>query len=590
MANSALARNLHPRSYSPLYRLTATLLKDHFVWIVWAGIVAALFYQLGDAVLFEPDEGRNAEKAREILVLQDWLTPHENFHSVLDKPMFFYWLIAIAYKMFGVSEWAARLPSSLAALGTLALIYRFAQGRWGQWAALWSVLILLTSVEFFVLARVVIFDMTLTFFITLGLCGFYEGSHTDRPRHRQLWFMIMYAALGAATLVKGLIGIVVPGLVIFFYLLLSNQWAILKRIALIPGAVLFLAIVLSWYVPAEAHNPGYLRYYLWEEHFGRFSTDEFDRGEPWYYFIGVGFVGFLPWSLLLPYVVRTQWRAFTAGRDNRILYLSLWVVVPFLFFSISSSKLPHYILPIFPGLALLTGVLLERLHRDLPKRAKFALSLTWWVLTAVALFFLAGWFYPPASPRHIRPALSEMGFSLWLYMGVSAAMLAYTSFVSRRMPSSQRRLYAFQAAGMVVLLALVAQMMVLTSPSRSAQPIVATLKPKLTTTTQVVFYDTYFAGGLFYLQSQGPLMLVTNEKKKQTFLGNFYALSNGGESPLVSSATILTFQEFRQYWQDAKHNLLIIVKEKNLPRMSRNVGEMPARLGAFDEYLLVTKP
>ena len=151
-----MAHNFAGLTAGFLDRKTFSVSARGFAWLAWAGIVAALFYHLGGAALFEPDEGRNAEKAREILVLQDWLTPHENFHAVLDKPIFFYWLIALAYQFFGVSEWAARLPSALAALGTLALVYRFAQVSWGRWTALWSTLILLTSVEFFVLARIVI--------------------------------------------------------------------------------------------------------------------------------------------------------------------------------------------------------------------------------------------------------------------------------------------------------------------------------------------------------------------------------------------------------------------------------------------------
>ncbi len=197
--------------------------------ILWVAIVAALFCQLGTAALFEPDEGRNAEKAREILVLSDWVTPHESFHAVLDKPIFFYWLIAIAYKLFGISEWAARLPSALAALGCIALIYRFAHARWGRWTALWSALILLTSVEFFILSRVVIFDMTLSFFLTLALCAFYEATHTEEVIHRRIWCIALYMALGAATLTKGLVGFVVPGMIMLFYLLLRQQWAALRR-------------------------------------------------------------------------------------------------------------------------------------------------------------------------------------------------------------------------------------------------------------------------------------------------------------------------------------------------------------------------
>jgi 4-amino-4-deoxy-L-arabinose transferase-like glycosyltransferase len=573
-------------------RRTFSVSARAFAWLAWGGIVAALFYHLGGAVLFEPDEGRNAEKAREILVLQDWLTPHENFHAVLDKPIFFYWLIALAYKVFGMSEWAARLPSALAALGTLVLVYRFARVSWGRWTALWSVLILLTSVEFFVLARIVIFDMTLTFFLTLALCAFFEASHGEAPVQRRLWCAAMYAALGAATLIKGLVGVVMPGMVIFFYLLSTKRWATLKRLALLPGVVLFLAIVLSWYLPVEARNPGYLQYYFWEEHFGRFVTTEFDRGEPWYYFIGVAFVGFLPWTLLIPLAVKMEWQAFTIKKlDDKTLYLILWAVVPLVFFSISKSKLPHYILPIFPALALLTAAALPRLYQDAPKRAQFALSLTWWMLFMVALFFIVGWFFPVASPRQIRAAVSEMGYWVWCFAVVSGAMLVYTAKRHRAgSPPSQGRLYALQAGGLAVFLALVVQLMVLVSPSRSAEAVIAAAKPMLRPGTRVVFYDTYFAGALFYLRSERPLLLVTHESKKQTFMGNFYALGNAEHAPISSSETILSFQEFQRYWQTTRQPLVIIVKEKNLLRMAKSVGEMPARVAAIDEYLLVTKP
>src|SRR5262247_3509192 len=113
--------------------------------ILFAAATFILFYQLGTAALFERDEGRNAEKAREILLLRDWVTPHENFLPVLDKPMSFYWLVAFAYKIFGISEWSARLPTALFALGCLLLVYRFTRQWWGSWEAMWSVLILLTS-------------------------------------------------------------------------------------------------------------------------------------------------------------------------------------------------------------------------------------------------------------------------------------------------------------------------------------------------------------------------------------------------------------------------------------------------------------
>ena len=587
LSASALARRIH-RS---LWQLLALLARG-FHWLVWGGVTAALFFQLGGAALFEPDEGRNAEKAREILVLQDWVTPHENFHPVLDKPIFFYWLIALSYKLFGVSEWAARLPSALAALGTLIVVYRFTRSRWGEWSALWSVLVLLTSVEFFALSRVVIFDMTLAFFITVALCAFLEASQSHDPGRRRLWCALLYGALAAATLTKGLVGVVLPGIVMFSYLLLSGRWVVLKQLALIPGSLLFLVIVLSWYLPAEARNPGYLRYYFWEEHLGRFATDEFDRGEPWYYFIGVAFVGFLPWSVVLPLsAVACRYFLLQHRRDENTVFVILWAVLPFVFFSLSKSKLPHYILPIFPPLAILTAVTLARLYQERPERWRFALRSGWWVLFASAMFFLVGWFYSPASPYPIRAAVAEAGWVLWAFAGASLAMLIYMK--RRRLsgpPPGQRRVYVAHAASLSVFLALITELMVLTSPSRSAQPIITRLQAKLTPSTGVVFYDTYLAGALFYLRRKEPLLLVTHETKKKTFLGNFYAVGDAATSPAASTHTILSFAEFRDYWARAKHPLLVIAKEKNLPRMSRHVGESPKQVEAVDEYVVVTQP
>ncbi len=194
---------------------------------------------------------------------------------------------------------------------------------------------MLTSLGFFLLARVVIFDMNLTLFLALALCAFYEGARADDLTRRRIFCLILYASLAIATLIKGLIGIVLPGMVIFFYLLITKQWFLLRRIYLIPGVILFLVIVVPWYLKVDAFNPGYLRYYFWDEHFGRFTSTEFNRSEPWYYFIWVGMISFFPWTLLLP---------FMAGRyrkntfDDKTIFITLWCVLPFLFFSASDCQ------------------------------------------------------------------------------------------------------------------------------------------------------------------------------------------------------------------------------------------------------------
>jgi 4-amino-4-deoxy-L-arabinose transferase-like glycosyltransferase len=555
-------------------------------WLFWSAAIGILLYQLGDAGLFDPDEGRNSEKAREILVLNDWVTPHENFHPVLDKPMFFYWLIVISYKLFGVTEWSARLPSALAAFGCLILVYRFADRRWGRWEALWSALILLTCVQFFVLARIVILDMPLTFFLTWALCAVYEAVHADEVKSRRLWCLALYVSLGAATLIKGLIGVVLPGMILVLYLLLTRRWSILRRISLIPGVLIFLAIVLPWYLQADARHVGYLRYFIWDEHFGRFTSENFDRAEPWYYFILVGLVGFFPWTLLLPFVVREYLKK---SLDDKTLFLVLWVGLPFVFFSASESKLAHYLLPIFPALSILTAAALMTLWRK-TETVSLAFSLIWSAQSLAILYLVTGAIIPAILPEPIRASVSALSRFFWLYgafLVLSLACLSVTQ-AARRLPT-RRQLYAVHGVVMVLFLAFVVEIMFLVSHDRSARPVAEKALSQIHETTQLVFYDTHLPGMPFYLHAERPIWLVTHGDKKRTFLGHYYEVAERKDLTTPWGDAIFDFDEFREKWHTAKEPLLVVVKEKNLMRLARNVGDVPKKLVEIDGYALVTK-
>ena len=549
--------------------------------------VVVLFLHLGSAALFEPDEGRNAEKAREILVLNDWITPHENFHPVLDKPIFFYWLIALAYKIFGISEWAARLPSALAALSCIGVIYWFVRRRWDLWAAQWSGLILLTSLGFFVLARIVIFDMNLTLFLALALCAFYEGARADDLTRRRIFCLILYASLAIATLIKGLIGIVLPGMVIFFYLLITKQWFLLRRIYLIPGVILFLAVVIPWYLKVDAVNPGYLRYYFWDEHFGRFTSAEFNRSEPWYYFIWVGMVSFFPWTLLLP---------FMAGRyrkntfDDKTIFITLWCVLPFLFFSASDSKLPHYILPVLPALSILTAVALSYRYESSSARVNFALSLVALTQGLITLYVVLGSVWPAILAPAIRDAVTDNAHILWIYAVVITAFLFFLLVQSLWRLLGMGKLYLIHSVSVLLFFLFITHVIVLAAPQRSALPLAKIVASRLTPATQVVFFDTYQAGMAFYLRTEKPLWVVTHANKKRTFLGNYYAIAGHPEPTPPGGKALLDFEEFQSRWETATQPLLIIVKTKNLPRLEERVGKSLKQIGATGEYLVMTKP
>ena len=372
--------------------------------------------------MFEPDEGRNAEVAREILLLRDRVTPHYDFIPRLDKPVFFFGLVALSFKIFGLSEWSARLPSVLAALGCLSLTYVLAGAIFGRRAALWSVLILVTSIEFFALSRVVILDMVLTFFITLSLACFWLGHLATGPR-RKFLVLLMYAFIGAATLVKGPIGLVLPAAVIFFYLLLSGKWALVGEMELSLGVPLFLIVAASWYVAVELRNPGYLHHFLYEENFARFTTTQFNRSRPWYYFFMVLAAGCFPWTLLLPMTL-ADFRKRPPADGH--LFLILWIASPFIVFSLSASKLPHYILPLYPPLAILVGATVAKAFTAAPSaKMSWVLSLpavTFFLVALLpALLFLPSDFLPKKIPAQIYAALPRT--SVLFSVGVAAALM-----------------------------------------------------------------------------------------------------------------------------------------------------------------------
>jgi 4-amino-4-deoxy-L-arabinose transferase-like glycosyltransferase len=555
-------------------------------WLLFAVCLTTLFYQLGTAGLFEPDEGRNAEKAREILLLNDWVTPHEDFFPVLDKPMFFYWLIAISYKAFGVNEWAARLPSVLAALGCFALIYSFARIRWGPWEALWSGLILISGVEFFILSRVVIFDMSLTFCITLALYSFYQAAHADDPMRRRVYCVLMYGALAAGTLVKGLVGLLIPGLVIFFYVLIANRWSILRSVYPIPGALLFLALVGPWYLLAEARNAGFLRYYLWDEHFGRFATASFDREQSWCFFLAVLVVGFLPWSTLLPSVIRSYW---SQSLDDRKIFLLSWSILPLILFSLSSSKLAHYILPIFPALSILTATTLTGMFQKRGYDVKRPLAFVWVLQSLNILYLVLGLIWPAILPARIRDSLAPMSWYIAVYAIICLVILiALVWRKAAKLWRSQSTVFAVHALGAFFFLILLSQMMVAISRDRSAQEIARAVAARADAETQVVLYDTYLTGMPFYLSAQRPVWIVTHANKKKTVLGNFYVATHRAWPDTRWGKALFDLDEFRQVWEKDVTPLLIIVKQKNISRMEKEIGASPRRLTSVDEYVLMS--
>ena len=318
-------------------------------------LAGCLFFAgLGSLPLLEPDEGRNAEVAREMLASGDWATPHYDGLPYLDKPPVFFWLVASSFKLAGLHEWAARAPSALMGLCLLLLSWFLTRRMFGDSTAARAGVIIATAPLAIVFSRLVIFDMTFAFFVTLAMLSFWfaEAAEFRRPGLDVLIFL----AIGLAAITKGPVGFLLPLLSIAIYQALRGKLRELKRLRWGLGCAVFLATVLPWFISVSIRHPDFPRYALLEESLARFSGGLVHRKGGLLYYVPVYLVGFFPWSIFLLWVGwsrHKRWREFRDSSFSPSLYLLTWSAVTFAFFSLSQSQLPGYFLPAIVPLGIL---------------------------------------------------------------------------------------------------------------------------------------------------------------------------------------------------------------------------------------------
>lgn len=314
---------------------------------------AMVLARLGDLPLLAPDEGRNAEVAREMMGSHAWLIPTYDGVVYLDKPAFYFKLVALSLSVFGESEWAARLPSALFGVALLAVVFAFCRRAYDARTAALAVLVVATSPLWFSFSRTVIFDMPLAFFVSASILAAYLAEETaDRPR--RIWYLLASAAAGLATLVKGPVGFIVPTLVTLIFQKLDGRQGVPWRVLSPLNLLVFFGIVLPWFFGVAHYRADFPYYGLVEESFQRFTTPSFQRTGPFYYYGPVIFGLFFAWSVLLPESMVAAWRARHRWSSADRLFI-VWAAVVVLFFSISQSKLPGYILTAIVALGGLTA-------------------------------------------------------------------------------------------------------------------------------------------------------------------------------------------------------------------------------------------
>lgn len=343
--------------------------KRNLKYFIFIAFVVLYFWNIGGYGLMNPDEGRYAEIPREMLESGDFFTPRLNHVLYFEKPPLYYWFTAASFAVFGQNEFGARFTSVVMGLISIFLTWFVARKFEDENTANLSAVILGTSGLFFALSRVNIIDMTLSALLTLALFSFYIFYKENKKR----WLYIFYSALALATLAKGLIGIVLPGGVIFFFMLFTRDWKILKRLFLTPAILIFFLICVPPFYMVCKKNPDFFYFFFIQEHFLRYATKMHDRYQPFWFFIPVIIGGIFPWTVGL--FVNTK-NYFNKQQIN--LYLILWIIIITLFFSTSSSKLIPYILPVFPPFAILISKNILALKNDTAAKT----SKIWlWVFT-----------------------------------------------------------------------------------------------------------------------------------------------------------------------------------------------------------------
>jgi 4-amino-4-deoxy-L-arabinose transferase-like glycosyltransferase len=419
---------------------------------------AIWFSDLDYRRLVHPDEGRYAEIPREMVASGDWMTPRLNGIKYFEKPALQYWITAAAYSIFGVHHWTARIWPALAGfLGVLFIAYvglRLGGPRLG----LYSAAVLGSSVWYVLDAQILTLDAGVTFWMSVGLGSLFIAQRDDATAAEERgWMLAAWAALALAVLSKGLIGALLPGGALLLYSLLQRDWSVWRRLHPVGGVALFLAIAAPWFVAVSIRNSEFFDFFFIHEHFSRFLTHEAHREGPWWYFIPALVVGILPWLAILLWTARRMWTDATVARNGFSWqrFALVWAAFIFVFFSASGSKLPWYILPIFPALALLLGWQLSVLTQATMLRLTLPLVA---ITGATALIVLAA--YPSLAARFAdarQPLQPLLAYGVWLdvasVVAFAGAVLALVCLRSGKRTAAVLSLSLSSLTGVTLLVA-----------------------------------------------------------------------------------------------------------------------------------------
>jgi len=562
---------------TPLSVLTTSVSwkRDLLILTLFFGLLLA--FRLGSYELGNPDEGRYAEIPREMVAANDYVTPRLDGVNYFEKPPFVYWCVAACLKLFGPSEWSMRVTPALFSLIGILATYAAARRIHGRNAGIAAAVVLGTSLLYFALSRILILDMVVSVLMSTALFCFILGIREPAGQKRRWLFYGLYASAALATLSKGLIGVLVPGAVMFFWLLLLNQWHRLRPFYLPTGALLFLAIAAPWHLLAAARNETWAEFYFIHEHWVRFTTTQHGRYQPIWFFIPIVLAGLIPWIGFLWQALKESVSGGWAKRkENADAWFFIgWAVFIFLFFSKSQSKLIPYILPVFPPLAVLIGAFLARRWNDATaetlKPGLRAFSFVCGLLGAALCFIMLKQGVVRMSPEQMH-ALRPIAFILAAILFAGGVIVPWLA---------ARRGVKAALISMTATIVLFFGVLTVAAPSiqkPGTKELARIFKEKSTPADRVYHYHGFFHDFTFY---SGQLVGLINYQDELELVNDAAARQSG---------RFITDAEFRIQWASPARLWVVARKRDTTELFADPTFQYHLIAESRDHYLISNQP
>jgi 4-amino-4-deoxy-L-arabinose transferase-like glycosyltransferase len=448
---------------------------------------------------------------------------------------------AFAFKIFGENEFASRLPSALSALLGIAAAGLFGAYVFGRRAGTLAAVLTGASLLYFAIGTLNLTDMMVSAFITVAAASFYTAARSRDKR----WYLLFYAAMALATLTKGLIGVVLPGGIAFWYVVCSRKWRLALSAMYVPGALLFLIITLPWFYLVCRDNPDFFRFFFIQEHFLRYATTMHDRYEPFWFFLPLIVAGVTPWTGFLVSLCAKNGVLRSPGSSDEKdanIFLLLWFGIILLFFSISGSKLAPYIVPCLPPLAVMMAANMERMLRE----GRWIGNALWWSMGINALFAAAFFLLFLLSGKFGR------GDALFLSVLSSAGLIsgplsAYVCWAAKK--DISRAVFALCAGAFIFTLSLQAVYIPL-AKTRSAFGVAEAVRTNKLPGEKIAVYGETLYGVPFYAKERTILVDYTGEME--------YGAAHEDDRSWFPGR-----EEFMKRW-DAGEPLALIIRKKRM--------------------------